>query len=181
MTNSFLIRTGRYFLFITSVSAFLLLSSTGFAQEKNTLSGYVYEKESGETLIGANVYIPAMQKGTTTNAYGFYSLTLQPDIYEIQFSYLGFQTLSREVDLTEGDVELNVEIGSEAEELEEVIITGEIEDRNISELQMSVERLDMKTVERLPNLLGEVDVIRSILLLPGVTGEPMTQWLPANR
>ena len=155
---------------IRSIVMLLALCNTmAMSAQKNTLSGYVYDGENGETLIGANVYLPSLQKGTTTNAYGFYSLTLEPAEYEVQFSYLGFQTLTRQIDLREGDVELNVEIGLEAAELEEVIITGEVEDRNVSELQMSVERLDMKTVEKLPTLLGEVEVLRSILLLPGVS------------
>ena len=79
----------------------LFLSNFSLAQktEKVTLSGYVKEAESGETLIGASVYVAELQTGTTTNEYGFYSLSLPPAAYEIEFSYLGFDSQTKTVDL----------------------------------------------------------------------------------
>ena len=139
------------------------------SQDFNTISGYVKDASNGETMLGANVYVASEQEGTTTNVYGFYSISLPPGVYEVQFTYLGFDAQVIEVDISEGNASIDVELAESVEELEEVVVTGEAEDRNISELQMSVERLDMGTIEKMPNLLGEVDVFRSILLLPGVS------------
>ena len=148
----------------------LLLSSVSMlAQERNTISGYVIDARNGESLLGANIYVPGIEKGTTSNTYGFYSLSLDPGEYEVQYTYLGYRGVIETVNISDGNVELNVELQLNTSELEEVIVTATIEDLNVSELQMSVERLDMKTVEKLPMLLGEVEIMRSILLLPGVS------------
>ena len=146
------------------------ISNISLAQkiEKITLSGYVKEASSGETLIGASVFVLGKQTGTTTNEYGFYSISLPPDTYKIEYSYLGFSTQTQTIDLQE-NTQLDVEMGEDAAELVEVVVTSEAEDRNVTNTEMSVNKLAMKTIERMPALLGEVDVIRSIQLLPGVS------------
>ena len=154
---------------LTLMTIFLLTAGSTLAQQRNTISGYVIDASNGETLIGANIYVPGIEKGTTSNTYGFYSLSLEPGSYSIEFTYLGYSGVVETIDLTEENVELNVELHMNASELEEVVVTATIEDQNVTELQMSVERLDMNTVEKLPMLLGEVEIMRSILLLPGVT------------
>jgi hypothetical protein len=145
------------------------LSASAQNQQRYTISGYVLDTHDGESLIGANVYISALEKGTTSNTYGFYSITLDSGTYDVQFTYLGYRGVLESVALHDGNVTLNIELSLLSSEIEEVVITSEIEDRNVSELQMSVERLDMATVEKLPTLLGEVEIMRSILLLPGVS------------
>jgi CarboxypepD_reg-like domain/TonB-dependent Receptor Plug Domain len=154
---------------LTLVAICLIATGSTLAQLRNTISGYVIDAEDGESLIGANIYVADIEKGTTSNTYGFYSLSLAPGEYEIQFTYLGYRGIVQTVSLQEGNVNLNIELTLIASELEEVLITSEIEDQNVTELQMSVERLDMKTVEKLPTLLGEVEILRTILLLPGVS------------
>lgn len=136
--------------------------------ENLTLSGYINDAQSGETLIGASVFITELQTGTTSNEYGFYSISIPPGTYNIEYSYIGFETIKRTVDLSENKV-LTIEMGEEATQLIEVVVTSEAEDRNVRSNEMSVNKLSMKTITKVPALLGEVDVIRSIQLLPGVS------------
>ena len=139
-----------------------------FAQTHVTVKGYVRDAANGETLIGATVYLDGTSKGTSTNEYGFYSLTVAPGTYTLVVSYLGFGDQRKEVELL-GNITQDFALGEAGSVLEEVIVTATEEDQNVSTVQMSVEQLDMSTIEKLPSLLGEVDVLRSIQLLPGVT------------
>ncbi|MEM9928203.1 MAG: TonB-dependent receptor [Bacteroidota bacterium] len=144
------------------------LASSLSAQERVTVKGYVKDASNGETLIGATVFLNGTTKGTTTNEYGFYSLTVDPGNYTLVASYLGFEDQRREVELI-GNFTFDFELAESGTQLAEVVVTAEEEDQNVSTVQMSVEQLNMNTIERLPALLGEVDVLRSIQLLPGVT------------
>ncbi len=140
-----------------------------FAQtQKATLSGYVKDGESGETLIGASVYIVELGTGSTSNEYGFYSVSIPVGQYTVEYSYIGFETITKSVKLDD-NLTMDVEMGENAVELIEVVVTSEAEDRNVSNTEMSVNKLSMKTITKVPALLGEVDVIRSIQLLPGVS------------
>lgn len=147
---------------------FCLLPLLASAQEKRTLSGYIKDGTNGETLIGASVYIKSLTSGTTSNEYGFYSISIPAGTYEVEFSYIGFESIVQVIDLTENK-KLDIEMGIEANELVEVVVTSEAEDKNVSDLEMSVNKLDINTIKKLPTLLGEVEVIRGIQLLPGVT------------
>ena len=140
--------------------------ATGFAQDKFTLSGTISDENSNETLIGVNIYVPELKIGTSTNAYGFYSLTLPKGTYTFEFSYVGYQTITEQVIMT-ANLKKNVSLGN-GEQLEEVIIT-EKPRANIRKAEMSVNKLSIATIKKMPVVLGEVDVIKSILLLPGVT------------
>ena len=143
------------------------------AQQNNktanlTLSGYIKDAESGETLIGATAYVLELQTGTVSNEYGFYSISVPPGDYTIEFSYLGFETKKENISLN-NNITLSIELGEGGLLLEEVVVTSEAEDVNVSRTEMSTNKLDMSTISKLPALLGEVDVIRSIQLLPGVS------------
>ena len=148
--------------------AFSLFSTVAFAQEKATISGYVTDAESGETLIGATIFVKELATGSTSNEYGFYSISIPPGDYELEFSYIGFEAVNRSVSLLE-NVKLDVELGDVAQELVEVVVVSEAKDRNVSDIEMSVNRLDVGTIKKMPTLLGEVEVLRSIQLLPGVS------------
>jgi len=159
----------RYFSVIGLLFTFIFtLSAQSNNDTKVTLSGYIKDADSGETLIGASAYIPDLTSGTTSNEYGFYSLTVAPGIYTIEFAYLGFDTKTLELDLTQ-DMKKDIELGEDVTELMEVVVTSEAEDINVTSTEMSVNKLDMRTIQKMPALLGEVDVIRSIQLLPGVS------------
>jgi hypothetical protein len=138
------------------------------AQEKYTLSGKITDQRSNETLIGVNIIFPELQTGTITNEYGFYSITLTKGTYNFQISYLGFNSISETITIDENKT-LNYKLTESTESLEEIIITENVEKLNIRKPQMSVNSLSINTIKQMPAVLGEVDVIKSITLLPGVT------------
>ncbi|MEL6123974.1 MAG: TonB-dependent receptor, partial [Bacteroidota bacterium] len=145
-----------------------ITAAIGRAQEKVTLSGYLTDQNNGETLIGANVFIKELVAGTTSNEYGFYSISVEPGRYNVEYSYLGFQSQLAVVDLTTTQ-KLNIELTPEGLEIDEVVISAEAENANVSRNEMSVNKLDISTIQKMPTLLGEVEILRSIQLLPGVS------------
>jgi len=146
----------------------LLLSGPLFSQDKVTLNGYIKDITNGETLIGATCFINGPDVGATSNEYGFYSLTVTPGSYIVEYSYLGFETLTQKIELT-SDIKMDIELQEEATAIDEVVITAEQEDKNVSNVEMSTNKLDVATIKKMPSLLGEVEIIRSIQLLPGVS------------
>lgn len=144
------------------------LCSSIYAQEKYTISGYVKDGGDGEAIIGAIVYKEGTQVSTTTNEYGFYSLTLPAGKHKIITSYLGYTNIVTEIDLTKNTT-LNFEPKEQGRDLAEVEVSAEAEDKNIKSTEMSATKIDMKQIQKMPALLGEVDVIKTIQLLPGVT------------
>lgn len=139
-----------------------------FAQQKYTISGTISEASSNETLIGVTVAVPELRTGVTTNEYGFYSITLPEGKYQMQIGYLGFRDVIQTVNFSK-DLKLNIKMEELAEELDEVVVTDDIEKMDIRKPQMSVNTLSAATIKKIPVILGEADVIKSILLLPGVT------------
>ena len=134
---------------------------------KKTISGFVKDAETGEDLIGATIYIEELKSGTVTNTYGYYSIRLEQDKYTLRFSYIGYESAVHKLDLKE-DISLDVELQPRGEQLQEVEITADAPDQNVKEAEMSVIKLDSKTIRQIPSLLGEVDLIKALLLLPGV-------------
>jgi hypothetical protein len=149
------------------VTTLIMFSFAARSQEKVTLNGYVKDASNGEELIGVSVYLPQLKAGTVTNAYGFYAITIPKGTYELQFSYLGYVTQTLTVELN-GDVTRNVELGGEAELMQEVVVTEKRMDENVVEVQMSRNTLDLNRVRKLPALFGEVDIIKNVQMLPGV-------------
>ena len=156
----------------------LLLSSlTSFSQDTNirdlakqkfTLSGIITDANSNETLIGVNIIIPELKTGVTTNEYGFYSITLPQGIYAVQISYLGYQNIDESINLNQ-NIKNNFKLFSNETALKEVIIIENKTKTDIRKPEMSVNKLSISAIKRMPVVLGEVDVLKSILLLPGVT------------
>ncbi|ALM07319.1 collagen-binding protein [Sediminicola sp. YIK13] len=147
---------------------FFLFSLYSFSQQKYTLSGTISEISSNESLIGVTVAIPELKTGVVSNEYGFFSITLPEGVYEIQISAIGFREIVQTISLTE-NLKINFQLDEKAEELEEVILVEDVEKLNIRKPQMSVNTLSAGTIKKIPVVLGEADVIKSILLLPGVT------------
>ena len=139
-----------------------------FGQNKFTLSGTVTEGSSNETLIGVTLLITEPRTGVTTNEYGFYSITLPEGTYEIQLSSLGYEDIIQTIDLNQ-NLKINFQMNERPEQLEEVIVTEDAEKINIRKPQMSVNTLSIQTIKDIPVVLGEADVVKSLLLLPGVT------------
>lgn len=145
----------------------LLVPIISFGQQKSTVSGYIKDKSNGEELIGVTVYVNELQTGTVTNVYGFYSLTLSPGTYHLQFSYIGFTTQVREITLT-NNFELNMNLAPEVMEMEEIVVTAERDDANVTSLQMSKREINIDQVRKLPAVMGEVDIIKNVQMQPGV-------------
>lgn len=135
--------------------------------QKFTISGYIKEEATGEFTIGANVYVKELLKGTTTNAYGFYSITLDKGTYTLAISSLGFDPIEKNIVLDK-DLRLNFSLQSKSITTKEVVVTGERSDKNVESTQMGTVRLDVDEIKKLPAFLGEVDVLKTIQLLPGV-------------
>ncbi len=146
---------------------FCFLSITG--QEKYTISGYLKDASSKEGLIGATVYVNELATGTASNAYGFYSLTLQEGVYNLSFNYLGYDTQEKEITLNK-DFDLNVFLEEFSSELGEVVVTDTklkaIE--NVERAQVGIVDLQAKELKELPALGGEKDILKALVLLPGV-------------
>jgi hypothetical protein len=141
-----------------------------FAQTKHTVSGYITTLSSGEALSSAKVYVPALNKGALSNSYGFYSLTLPAGIHEVEFRYSGCPTVRKTLDLSAQDVTMNIELGLKDGEksFDEVVVNGKKGD-NVNSTKMGQIELDIEQIKRLPAFMGEVDVIKTIQLLPGVS------------
>lgn len=148
--------------------SYLVLSGFALSQEKATISGYVRDAGSGEDLIGATIRTESKAYGVITNVYGFYSLTIPKGQYTLSVSYVGYDAYTSPVTVDD-DVTLNHDLISSAEQLEDVVISGEALNSNVSKNEMSVMRLSAKTIQQVPAVFGEPDVLKSILLLPGVT------------
>ena len=117
------------------------------AQQKFTLSGTITEENSNETLIGVTVIIPELNTGITTNEYGFYSITLPEGNYDVIISYLGFEDISRQIELNQ-NTKLDFKLKEEAEQLDEVVVTENVEKMDIRKPQMSVNTLSVATIKK---------------------------------
>ena len=154
---------GSLFILLFSI----LLSVTVNAQ-KYTLSGYIKDSKTGETLIGAIVLnTENTSQATATNEYGFYSLTLPVGTYKMMVQYLGYKPFQFEVSLTE-KTRKNIELTSTSEQLEEIVVKVERTDENVKSTDMGRIDLDIEKAKTLPVVFGEVDIMKTIQLLPGV-------------
>jgi hypothetical protein len=147
----------------------LLLTIPGISEVTGlvTLSGYLKNKANGEALIGATVFIPELKTGVVTNPYGFYSISVLPGTYTVNFSFIGYQAQSPVITLT-SNKKMDIMLEEETKQIDEVVVTGEKKNRNVENLQMSMEKVQVKMIRKLPSFMGEVDVIKSITLLPGI-------------
>lgn len=145
----------------------LILSQTVYAQ-KYTLSGSVKDANTGEELLGATILVKELTAtGTTTNMYGFYSLTLPAGEYTIIAQYIGYETQSFKVTLNQ-NIKKDIKLSKSSKQLKEVVIVDEKKDENITKTQMGVEKISVKDVEAIPVLMGERDILKTIQLTPGV-------------
>lgn len=151
------------------LSMALLTAIVAFGQspDRFTISGYIKDAANGESLLGAAVYVNELKTGVSANEYGFYSLTLTKGNYTLRISYIGFTPREIKVDLNK-DIRLNIELISAALETQEVVITGERKDQNVESTDMGKLEVKIEQSKAIPALLGEVDVLKTIQLLPGI-------------
>jgi hypothetical protein len=148
---------------------FLVLQSIlSIAQERVTLSGSVVDSNNNETVIGVLVEISELKISTFTNEYGFFSLTVPKGSYNLQVSTIGYETKIIEISLQENS-KLAIEIKANAKELDAVIINKNPYRTSISKPEMSVNKIAISTIKKMPAILGEIDILKSITTLPGVT------------
>ena len=137
-------------------------------EKKNyTISGYLKDKKTGEVMIGASVFAKGTCFGAITNAYGFYSLTLPKGIYEIIFSFMGYQNISRNIELKEDKI-ISTELEEAMLDIKAVIVKDSDNKSNLNNNQFSEMKLSPKTLTQLPGFVGDVDVIKSLQTIPGI-------------
>jgi hypothetical protein len=152
---------------ILFLSFFIITSIT--AQERYTISGTITDARNGETLYGASVFLQNTTIGVLTNEYGFFSLSASKGSCTLVVSYLGYSNVVSNFELN-GDKKLDIELTEKSTQLNEVVITSsESEEVSLSKPQMSVLKLNAATLKEVSSVLGEVDILKTILLLPGVT------------
>lgn len=154
----------RYFIFLIS----LFFTITSWSQSKFTVSGTVKDASTGEVLIGATVQLKELKIGMMTNAYGYYALTASAGSYHLVITYLGYEPQDIPVELSQSRV-INVDLNVKDKQLKEIVVKEEPDNKNVEKTDMGTIKMNIQTIKRIPAVLGEVDVIKSIQLLPGVS------------
>ena len=150
----------------TLISILMFSAATAFGQQY-TVSGYVKDQATGEVLVGASVYDAALQKGVTTNGYGFYSLSLPAGSHTLHCSFMGYKTDEFSVSLN-GSVSHNFGLAEETVSLEAVTVTADGRDMALRTNQFCEERLTMRSIRQMPTMFGEADVVKVVQLQSGV-------------
>ncbi len=146
----------------------LFFSLSLYSQSKTTISGFIYDQNTGEILIGATIFEKNTQTGVVSNKYGFYSLTVQSnDSLNIEASYLGYKPLNIKTPANQ-NIHIDLKLTASAIALKNVTISASKGDNIIQRNETGVVRLPIKDIEALPNLFGEVDIVRAYQLTPGV-------------
>ena len=144
---------------------FFFLSSYIYSEDKYTISGFVSDQNNGENIIGVNIFCKDLKQGVVSNTYGFYSLTLPKGNHEISFSYIGYETQIYNISLIK-DLEKNIAFQISSFSVGEIQVQGKA--NIIKQTQSSVIEVPIQQIRTIPALLGEVDIIKAIQLLPGV-------------
>jgi hypothetical protein len=158
----------RYRKALLLILASLLLAAALQAQSRFTVSGYVKDSASGETLIGANITIRGESRGINSNQYGFYSITLPAGVYTLVTSFAGYFIHEKEIDLRTGNQTTDIALKQKPAVSEQVIVVAKKRDANVKNARMGKIDLSVEKIKTLPSLMGEVDILRAIQLLPGV-------------
>lgn len=146
---------------------FSIVQISMFAQEKVTLSGIITDANSGETLFGVNIYMESDPTiGATTNEYGFYSITLLKGEHTIIVSFITYNSISAQLELAD-NMTKNFEMQESEESLDEVVLVAKTQNK-VNESAISVEKLSIAEINKIPVLFGEKDLIKTLQLLPGV-------------
>ena len=136
--------------------------------QNHTLSGYVKDAKTGEALIGVSIFVEKESKGVSTNVYGYYSISLNAGQYDVKYSYVGYSSVVKNVEFSE-PVRLNIELSESQDILDEVVVEAKQSDENTKGTQMGKIDLSMDKIKTIPAFMGEVDVLKTIQFLPGVS------------
>lgn len=137
------------------------------AQEKYTVNGYIKDSLTGETLIGANLYIRSEGKGVSSNQYGFYSLTLKKGVYKAIISFVGYPTKEWEIELNT-NIQKNFFLTANSNAINNVTVVSRKRDNNIKSAQMGKMELNINAAKAIPAFMGEVDIMKTLQLMPGI-------------
>ena len=144
--------------------------SNAFSQSKlpqnATLSGHIKDKKNGEAMIGATCYFPEIKKGITSNEYGYFSITVPVGMHKVNFSYIGYETQSLTLDMVKNQV-VEIALVENSQVIDEVTIIG-VSNDNVKSTDIGIEKLPVVLIKKLPSFMGEVDILKTITLLPGI-------------
>ncbi len=157
-----------FILFFTTLLSAQDTNTSESVKQKHTISGIISDVKTNETLIGVSVKIEELNVFLSTNEYGFYSVTLPNGNYTIIVSYVGYTSKEEKITLTE-NIKINFKLSESSQELQEIVVSDTKTKANIRKPEMSVNKLSISTIKQMPVVLGEVDIIKSLLFLPGVT------------
>ena len=149
-----------FFSFVCS--AFAILPA-----DRISLDGNIKDEANGEALIGVTITIKELKRGTVTNTYGFYSISVPKGNYTVEVSYVGYETISKKIALNK-PVKLDLDLKTAANEIKEVIVSTQRKDANVTLNRMSAQQVSISTIRRMPALMGEVDLLKAVQLFPGV-------------
>ena len=149
-----------FFSFVCS--AFAILPA-----DRISLDGNIKDEANGEALIGVTITIKELKRGTVTNTYGFYSISVPKGNYTVEVSYVGYETISKKIALNK-PVKFDLDLKTAANEIKEVIVSTQRKDANVTLNRMSAQQVSISTIRRMPALMGEVDLLKAVQLLPGV-------------
>ncbi len=145
----------------------LLMTTNANAQSNFALSGIVKDATSGEVLPGVSIFEESTKNGTTTNEKGVYSIKLKKGEHKLTFSFIGYEKVAKTVNIVK-NIKLNVELFPSAIQLENVVVSAEKPDKNVTSTEVSIEKLDIKQIESIPIVMGETDIFKAIQMLPGI-------------
>ncbi|WP_119080200.1 TonB-dependent receptor [Chitinophaga alhagiae] len=152
---------------------FLLLSACFFsqpllAQQRFAVSGYVRDSTSGESLMGASIGIKGTSSGVQSNTYGFYAITLAPGTYTLVFSFIGYEAQEKTIEVGKAPLSLSASLVPRSFQAREIVVTEKRKDENVKNTEMGKVELAAEQMKKLPALMGEVDPLKAIQLMPGV-------------
>ena len=147
---------------------FILLIYSLMGQDRSTISGKITDNKTGMALAGANIFEIKSERGTASDAEGQYLLSLPKGAYKLKVSYIGYNTIQREIELNE-NIALDFALIPDPISMSRIDVSGIAPDHNVKSTEISVERLSIRQVEQIPVVMGETDIMKTIQLLPGIT------------
>ncbi len=146
----------------------VLLPTCLLGAKKFTVSGYITDMKSGENLPNATVTILNTNIALPANTYGYYSISLEPGNYTLKVNYVGYENFIKEIVIKDENIKVNLELSTRSNVQKEIIVRAKRRDKNVKTTEMGMHQLSIESVKKLPVILGEVDVLKAIQLLPGV-------------
>ena len=153
---------------IKNLLCYTLFFPLFLVSQNHTLSGYVKDAKTGEALIGVSIFVEKESKGVSTNVYGYYSISLDAGQYGVKYSYVGYSSIVKTVQFSE-PIRLNIELSETEDLLDEVVVYAKQSDENTKGTQMGKIELSMDKIKTIPAFMGEVDILKTIQFLPGVS------------